>query len=81
MISGNEFVTKLKYRLGNRCSNNQADQLAVAKYLEALEKADIEKICPGTAAIITDGKMSLDSIKNVNKRSYLNEDIRERLLK
>ena len=37
MISGNELVTTLKYRLDNRCSNNQAEQLAIAKALEALE--------------------------------------------
>jgi len=38
IFSGNELlVTKLKYKLVNRCSNNQAEQLAIAKALEALE--------------------------------------------
>ena len=81
MISGNELVTTLKYRLDNRCSNNQAEQLAIAKALEALEKTDIEENSPCTAAIITDSKISLDSIKNLNNHSYLIEEIRERLLK
>lgn len=81
MFSGNELVTTLKYRLDNRCSNNQAEQLAIAKALEALEKTDIEKNRPRTAAIITDSKISLDSIKNVNNHSYLIEEIRERLSK
>jgi ribonuclease HI len=46
MFSGNELVTTLKYRLDNRCSNNQAEQLALAKALEALEKTDIEETNP-----------------------------------
>jgi len=81
MFSGNELVTAPKYRVDNRCSNNQAEQLAIAKALEALEKNDIEKNSPRTAAIITDSKISLDSIKNINNHSYLIEEIRERLSK
>ena len=42
MFAGNELFTTLKYRLDNRCSNNQAEQLAIAKALEALEKTYIE---------------------------------------
>jgi ribonuclease HI len=41
IFSGKELVTKLKYKLDNRCSNNQAEQLAIAKALEALEKTNI----------------------------------------
>jgi ribonuclease HI len=81
IFSGNELVTKLKYKLDDRCSNNQAEQLAIAKALEALETTDIEENTPRTAAIITDSRISMDSIKNVNNHSYLNEEIRERLSK
>jgi ribonuclease HI len=70
IISGKELVSKLKYKLHNRCSNNQAEQLAIAKALEALETTDIEKNSPCTAAIITYSRFSLDSIKNVNNHSY-----------
>jgi len=69
MFSENEFVTTLNYRLDNRCSNNQAEQLAIAKALETLGKTDIAKNSPRTAAIITDSKISLDSIKNMNIHS------------
>jgi ribonuclease HI len=81
MFSGNELVTTLQYRLDNRCANNQAEQLAMAKALEALEKTDIEENSPCTAAIFTDRKISQDSIKYINNHSYLIEEIRERLLK
>jgi ribonuclease HI len=80
-FSGNELLTKLKFKLYNRCSNNHAEQLAIAKALEALETTDIEENTPRTAAIITDSRISLDSIKNVKNHSYLIEEIRERLSK
>jgi len=81
IFSGKELVTKLKYKLDNRRSNNQAEQLATAKALEALESTDIEENSPRTAAIITNSRISLDSIKNGNNHSYLIEEIRKRLFK
>ena len=81
IFSGKELVTKLKYKLDNRCSNNQAEHLAIAKALEALESTDIEENIPRTAAVITDSRISMDSIKNVNNHSYLIEEIRKRLFK
>jgi ribonuclease HI len=44
MFSGNELVTALNYRLDIRCSNNQAEQLTIAKALEALERLILRKI-------------------------------------
>ena len=79
--------TKIRIRLSKPTmailtkTNNQAEQLAIAKALEALEMIDIEENSPCTAAIITDTRISLDSIKNVNNHSYLIEEIRERLSK
>ena len=61
---GKELVTKLKYKLDNRCSNNQAEQLEIAEALVALETTDIEENSTRTAAIITDSRISQDSIKN-----------------
>jgi len=81
IFSGKELVTKLKYKLDNRCSNNRAEQLAIAKALEALESTDIEENSPCTAAVITDSRISLDWIKNINNHSYLIEEIRKRLFK
>ena len=79
IFCGKELVKRIKYKLDNRCSNNQAEQLAIAKALEALESTDIEENSPRTAAIITDSRISLDSIKNVNNHSYLIEEIRKTL--
>jgi hypothetical protein len=36
-----ELVRQLKYKLENICSNNQAEQIAIAKALEAIEAIDL----------------------------------------
>jgi ribonuclease HI len=81
IFTGQELVTQLKYKLDNRCSNNQAEQLAIAKALEALESIFMEENSPRTAAIITDSRVALDSIKNFSNHSYLIEEIRKSLSK
>ena len=81
IFTGQELVTQLKYKLDNRCSNNQAEQLAIAKALEALESIYMEENSPHSAAIITDSRVALDSIKNFSNHSYLIEEIRKGLSK
>ena len=81
IFTGKELVTQLKYKLDNRYSNNEAGQLAISKALEAIETIDIEENSPRTQAIITDSRIALDSIKNVNNHSYLIQETRKRLSK
>jgi hypothetical protein len=42
---------------------------------------DIKENSPRTTAILTNSRITLDSIKNVKNHSYLTEEIRKRLLK
>ena len=72
MIRGTELVTELKYRLDNKCSKNQAEQLAIVKALEFLESINIDKCSQRTAAVITDSRVALDSIKNIHNHSFPN---------
>jgi len=37
IFKGSEMNAKLQFKLDNRCSNNQAEQLAIRKALEKLE--------------------------------------------
>ena len=46
-----EVVAKLKLKLDNRCSNNQAEQLAILKALEEIESLNTHSINPRTATI------------------------------
>jgi ribonuclease HI len=74
--------TKLKqdkFKLDNRCSNNQAEQLAIAKALEIIREIDIAEISPRTVGIFTDSRITIDLLMNVNNHSYLIEVIRKRI--
>jgi ribonuclease HI len=70
---------QLQFWLGNRCSNNQADQLAIVKALEAIETLDILENSPRTIDIFTDSRITQDLLQNTNNHNYLIEEIRKRL--
>jgi ribonuclease HI len=73
------LVAQLKFKLDNRCSNNQAEQLAIAKALEVIESIDISETGPCTVTIFTDSRIALDSLKNVSNHDYLIEEIGKRI--
>jgi ribonuclease HI len=70
---------KLKYKLHSNCSNNQAKQLAIVKSLEALKNTNISdsRRNPRTAIIYTNSRVSLDSLSNHKKHSFLVEKVRK----
>jgi ribonuclease HI len=76
---GKELQAQLKFKLDNKCSNNQAEQLAIAKVLEVIDAIDIAENSPRTIGIFPDSKITVDSVKNVNNHIYLIEEIRKRI--
>jgi hypothetical protein len=72
-------LAQLQFRLGIKCSNNQAEQLAIVKALEATETIDIPESSPRTIDIFTDSRITIDLLKNTNNHSYLIKEIRKRL--
>jgi ribonuclease HI len=73
--SGNH-IKSLKYKLNKRCTNNQAEQLAILGALEYTENIQTED---KMATIYTDSRMTLDSLKNSNIHTFLIEEIRNKL--
>jgi len=73
------LAVQLQFRLGTRCSNNQAEQLAIVKALEATETIDIPGNSPRTIDIFTYSRITIDLLQNSNNHSYLIEEIRKRL--
>jgi ribonuclease HI len=63
VFTGQELMEQLKFKLENRCSNNQAEQRAILKALEAIETKQVNYNEHGTAVIHTDSKITLDSIR------------------
>ena len=74
-----KLAAQLQFRLGTKCSNIQAEQLAIVKALEAIETIDIPENSPRTIELFTDSRITTDLLKNANKHSYLIEEIRKRL--
>ena len=71
------MVVQIKLKLDNRCSNNQAEQLAILRALEATDSPNKFSINPRTATIFTDSRVSLDSLHNPNNHAYIFEEIRK----
>jgi ribonuclease HI len=68
-----------KFNPDNRCTNNQAEQLAITKALEAIGKIDIAEGTPLTATIFIDSRVSTESINNNRNHNHLIEDIRKKM--
>jgi ribonuclease HI len=76
---GTDLALQEKFKLDNRCSNNQAEQLAITKALEAIGKIDITEHTPCTATIFTDSRISIDAIRDTRNHSHLIEEIRKKM--
>jgi ribonuclease HI len=71
------LMEQLKFKLDNRCSNNQAEHLAIIKTLEAIETQQVNHNESRTVFICTDSKITLDSIRNAKNHNHLVEEIRK----
>ena len=76
---GKELAVQLKFKLDNKCSNNQAEQLAIFRALEVIETIEITENSPRTATIFTDSRISIDPLQNVNNHGYLIEETRKKM--
>ncbi|KAJ4442001.1 hypothetical protein ANN_11865 [Periplaneta americana] len=76
-----ELVHQLQKKLHRRCSNNQAEQYAVRKALEQLELLQQLQDVRKSAAIHTDSRITLDSLRNFNNHHHLKEQIRKQIRK
>jgi ribonuclease HI len=78
VFKGKALTEQLKYKLNQKCSNNQAEQLAIVKALGALETQTANHNAHKTAVIYTDSKITMDSIRSAKNHNYLVEEIRKR---
>jgi ribonuclease HI len=73
-------VHQLRYTLHSRCSNNQAEQLAIVKALETIGKTHINDNISRTVTVHTESTITLQSLKNTKNRNYLIEEIRKKAI-
>jgi ribonuclease HI len=79
IFKGSDIIARQKLKLKDRCSNNQAEQLAIHKALEEIELLNRHSISPLTVIIYTDSRVSLDSLHNPNNHAFLIEEIRKKV--
>jgi len=79
LFIGEELALQEKFKLDERCSNNQDEQLAITRALEAIGKIGIPQDTPRTATILTDSRIPVDSIRNTTNHSHPIEEIRKKM--
>jgi len=79
IFKNKHLLFQLRYKLAERCSNNQAEQLAIAKALEKIQDLSHLQENQRTAAIHTDSKITPDAIANLRNHQNLVEQIREEI--
>jgi ribonuclease HI len=77
MYWNKQLVKQCKYKLHNCCSNDQAEKVAISKALDQL--LTLEVPTGRLAAILTDSKVTIDSLKNHATHSFLIEEIRNKV--
>jgi ribonuclease HI len=78
VFKGKALTDQLKFKLDKRCSNNQAEQLAIVKALEALETQTANHNAHKTAVIYTDIKITMNSIRSAKNHNYSVAEIMKR---
>ena len=79
IFTGNELTKQLTFKLDDRCSNNQAEQLAIVKALEEIERTTQIPRNQRTAIIYTDSRITIDSLTNSRTHNRLIEEIRKKV--
>jgi len=69
----NNIIETMQYRLNERCSNNQAEQMAILKALEYIQKMEPEE---KIVLVHTDSKITLQILRNKKKHAKFIEQIR-----
>ena len=67
------------FKLHDRCSNNQAEQIAILKALEQIQNLRLKEDAEKIAVVNTDSKVTLDTLQNRNKHYILIENIRKEI--
>jgi ribonuclease HI len=76
-FTDSKLIDRKKYKLNERCSNDQAEQWAILKALENLQFLEINA---RTVLISKDSRIKLESLRNRKNHAYLIEKIRKKVI-
>jgi len=71
IIVNKELLTPNKFILNHRCSNNQAEKLAIFKALDLINYLEIADNKPRTIGVHIDSTITTDCLKNASKHNYI----------
>jgi ribonuclease HI len=77
IFESGQYIKSIQRRLNKKCTNNQAEQLAILtalQYIETTQRTD-KKI-----TIYTDSKITLDKLRNTKIHTYLIEETRRKII-
>jgi ribonuclease HI len=75
IFTGKVRTEQLQFKVDERCCTNQAEQLAFITALEVIQTLHANNNEHRTAAIYTDSKVTLDSIRSAKSHNHLIEEI------
>ena len=79
IIKDDIVLHQSKYRPHERCSNNQAEQVAILRALEQIQNLQLAEDTEKIVVVNTDSKVTLDTLKNRNKHYKLIGNIRKEI--
>jgi len=68
-----------KYKLHERCSNNQAEQVAILRALEQIQNLELVEDAEKIVVFNTDSKVTLDTLQNRSKQCILLGNLRKEI--
>jgi ribonuclease HI len=77
VFASSNLMTTLRYRLNDRCTNNQDEQLAILKALQYVQNLKEEE---KTALVYTDSRITLQLLQNHTHHTYLIDQIRNKVI-
>ena len=79
IIKDNIVLHQSKYRLHERCSYNQAEQVAILKALEQIQNLQLAEYAEKTVVVNSDSTVTLGTLQNRNKHYTLEGNIRKEI--
>ena len=67
IIEDDIVLHQSKFKLHDRCSNNQAEQIAILRALEQIQNLQLTEDAEKISVVNTDSKVTLDTLQNRNK--------------
>jgi len=81
IIRDDILLHQSKYKLHERCSNNQAEQVAILKALEQIKNLQLPEDTEKIIVVNTDSKVTTETLQNRNKHYRLTGSIKKEIMR